>query len=221
MRVTAHDDPTARPRGRSRVPHEARRHHGSHSHECAGRSADRHHHRGRHRPRHRGRPNVNDVWVDAVMTTRPATTTGIRGAAEIMTARHLRHLPVAGDAGLVGVVHIIDVCRALIHAGYGRPQTGCGSGPSGTARPLDSPPPSCLSPAADPLRPETQNDPKLHSPAYRATPTSPAPPIAGHISIAAPKSSAEPSCSPVTRLVPAPMRQNLRWPHNAWISRLR
>jgi hypothetical protein len=80
--------------------------------------------------------NVNDVWVDAVMTIRPATTTGIRDAAEIMTARHFRHLPVAGDTGLVGVLDIIDVCRALIHAGDGRPQTGCRSGPSGTARPL-------------------------------------------------------------------------------------
>ena len=65
--------------------------------------------------------DVNDVWVDAVMTTRPAiiTTTSIRDAATIMTARHLRHLPVAGDAGLLGVVDIIDVCRALINAGEG------------------------------------------------------------------------------------------------------
>jgi CBS domain-containing protein len=65
--------------------------------------------------------DVNDVWVDAVMTTRPAiiATTSIRDAAKIMTARHLRHLPVAGDAGLLGVIDIIDVCRALINAGTG------------------------------------------------------------------------------------------------------
>ena len=65
--------------------------------------------------------DVNDVWVDAVMTTRPAiiTTTSIRDAATIMTARHLRHLPVAGDAGLLGMVDIIDVCRALINTGKG------------------------------------------------------------------------------------------------------
>ena len=65
--------------------------------------------------------DVNDVWVDAVMTTRPAitTTTTIRDAAEMMTTGHFRHLPVAGDAGLVGVVDIIDVCRALIDAGEG------------------------------------------------------------------------------------------------------
>jgi signal-transduction protein with cAMP-binding, CBS, and nucleotidyltransferase domain len=63
--------------------------------------------------------DVNDIWVSAVMTSRPAviTTTGIRDAAEMMTARHVRHLPVAGDAGLLGVVDIIDVCRALISAG--------------------------------------------------------------------------------------------------------
>ena len=65
--------------------------------------------------------DVNEVWVDAVMTTRPAiiTTTSIRNAAEMMTTRHFRHLPVAGDAGLVGVVDITDVCRALIDAGEG------------------------------------------------------------------------------------------------------
>jgi CBS domain-containing protein len=55
------------------------------------------------------------------MATRPAiiTTTSIRDAAKIMTTRHFRHLPVAGDAGLLGVVDIIDVCRALINAGKG------------------------------------------------------------------------------------------------------
>jgi len=55
------------------------------------------------------------------MTTRPdlAATTSIPDAAEMMTSRHFRHLPVAGDAGLVGVVDIIDVCRALIGAGEG------------------------------------------------------------------------------------------------------
>jgi CBS domain-containing protein len=63
--------------------------------------------------------DVNDVWADAVMTTRPAvtTTTSIRDAATIMTTRHLRHLPVAGDAGLLGMVDITDVCQALINTG--------------------------------------------------------------------------------------------------------
>jgi len=65
--------------------------------------------------------DVNDVWVDAVMITRPAiiTTTSIRDAVKIMTARHLRHLPVADDAGLLGVVDITDVCQALINTGQG------------------------------------------------------------------------------------------------------
>jgi CBS domain-containing protein len=60
--------------------------------------------------------DVNDVWASAVITTRPAltTTTSIRDAAKIMTARHFRHLPVTGDTGLLGVVDIIDVCRALL-----------------------------------------------------------------------------------------------------------
>jgi CBS domain-containing protein len=65
--------------------------------------------------------NVNDVRAGAVMITRPAitTTTSIRDAAKIMTARHLRHLPVTGDTGLLGVIDITDVCRALIGAGQG------------------------------------------------------------------------------------------------------
>ena len=65
--------------------------------------------------------DVNDVWVGAVMTARPAvvTTASVRLVAKIMTARHFRHLPVAGDTGLLGVVDIIDVCRALIGAGQG------------------------------------------------------------------------------------------------------
>ncbi|HTS97029.1 MAG TPA: CBS domain-containing protein [Streptosporangiaceae bacterium] len=60
--------------------------------------------------------DVNDAWVDAAMTTRPAvtTTTSIRDAAKIMTTRHFRHLPVAGDTGLLGVVDIIDVCQVLL-----------------------------------------------------------------------------------------------------------
>ena len=65
--------------------------------------------------------DVNDVRVEAVMTTRPAiiATTSVRDTATIMTAGHFRHLPVAGDAGLLGVVDIIDVCRALIGAEQG------------------------------------------------------------------------------------------------------
>ena len=64
--------------------------------------------------------DLNDVRIGGLMTTRPSVisvTTGVVDAAKIMTARQLRHLPVAGDAGLLAVVDIIDVCRALISAG--------------------------------------------------------------------------------------------------------
>jgi signal-transduction protein with cAMP-binding, CBS, and nucleotidyltransferase domain len=59
--------------------------------------------------------DLNDVRVHAVMTTRPAltTTTSIRDAATIMTTRHYRHLPVASDTGLFGLIDITDVCQAL------------------------------------------------------------------------------------------------------------
>ena len=65
--------------------------------------------------------DVNDVWVDAVMTPRPVITptTSIQDAARIMTAGHFRHLPATGDTGLLGVVDIIDVCQALIKAEEG------------------------------------------------------------------------------------------------------
>jgi CBS domain-containing protein len=59
--------------------------------------------------------DLNDVRVHAAMITRPAidTTTSIRDAAEIMAAKHFRHLPVASDAGLLGVIDVTDVWRAL------------------------------------------------------------------------------------------------------------
>jgi CBS domain-containing protein len=59
--------------------------------------------------------NLDDVRVHTAMITRPAisTTTSLRDAAELMTARRFRHLPVAGDAGLLGVIDVTDVCRAL------------------------------------------------------------------------------------------------------------
>jgi CBS domain-containing protein len=66
-----------------------------------------------------GAKDLNDVRVYAAMTTRPAitTTTSIRDAAKIMTTTHFRHLPVADDAGLLGVIDITEVCRALTGAG--------------------------------------------------------------------------------------------------------
>jgi CBS domain-containing protein len=31
-----------------------------------------------------------------------------------MTRGHFRHLPVSGDFGMVGIIDITDICRALI-----------------------------------------------------------------------------------------------------------
>ena len=62
----------------------------------------------------------SDVRIYQLMTTRPtviSTTASIRDAAKVMTSGHFRHLPVIGDAGLVGIVDITDVCRALLEAG--------------------------------------------------------------------------------------------------------
>ena len=61
--------------------------------------------------------DMNDVRVHDIMTTQltlvPAATS-IRDAATIMVAGHFRHLPVIGDAGLVGMLDIADVCQALL-----------------------------------------------------------------------------------------------------------
>lgn len=61
--------------------------------------------------------DVNSVRIHDLMTTRPTvidTATSVRDAAKIMTAGRFRHLPVVSDVGLVGMVDITDVCRALI-----------------------------------------------------------------------------------------------------------
>jgi CBS domain-containing protein len=61
--------------------------------------------------------DVNSTRIHDLMTARPTvinTTTSVRDAAKVMTSGHFRHLPVVGDAGLVGIVDITDVCRALI-----------------------------------------------------------------------------------------------------------
>ena len=75
--------------------------------------------------------NPNDVRIYQLMTPRPtvvSTTTSIREAAEVMTSGRFRHLPVMGDAGLVGIVDITDVCRALLEADVSR-------SPADTAQP--------------------------------------------------------------------------------------
>jgi len=64
--------------------------------------------------------NPNDVRIYQLMTTDPTvvnTATSIRDAAKVMMSKRFRHLPVIGDAGLVGIVDITDVCRVLLDAG--------------------------------------------------------------------------------------------------------
>ena len=71
--------------------------------------------------------DVNVTRIHALMTTRPTvitTTTSVRDAAKIMTSGHFRHLPVVGDAGLVGIVDITDVCRALLESDISQPPAG-------------------------------------------------------------------------------------------------
>ena len=75
--------------------------------------------------------NPNNVRIYELMTAHPtvvSTTTSIRDAAKVMTSRRFRHLPVMGDAGLVGIVDITDVCRALLEADVSGP-------PADTAQP--------------------------------------------------------------------------------------
>ena len=61
--------------------------------------------------------NPNDVRIYQLMTASPtvvSTTTSIRDAAQVMTSGRFRHLPVMGGPGLVGIVDITDICRALL-----------------------------------------------------------------------------------------------------------
>ena len=61
--------------------------------------------------------NLEQVRIRDLMTTNPTVITAdtsVRQAAESMLAGHFRHLPVVGDAGLIGIVGISDICRALL-----------------------------------------------------------------------------------------------------------
>jgi CBS domain-containing protein len=67
--------------------------------------------------------DLNQVRIYELMTERPtviAPTASVRDAAEIMMRGHFRHLPVSGDSGLVGMVDVMDICRALINPGIFR-----------------------------------------------------------------------------------------------------
>ncbi len=61
--------------------------------------------------------DLNEVRIHDLMTADPTiinTAASIRDAAIIMTHGHFRHLPVTSNSGLVGMVDITDICRALI-----------------------------------------------------------------------------------------------------------
>jgi CBS domain-containing protein len=61
--------------------------------------------------------DLNEVRIRDLMTTDLTVITvgtSVRDAAETMLAGRFRHLPVVGDAGLIGIVDITDVCRALL-----------------------------------------------------------------------------------------------------------
>ena len=71
--------------------------------------------------------DVDTTRIQALMTARPTvinTTTSVRDAAKVMASGHFRHLPVVGDAGLVGIVDITDVCRALLDPDVSWPPVG-------------------------------------------------------------------------------------------------
>ena len=61
--------------------------------------------------------DVSDVRIREFMTTQLTVitaTTSIRDAARSLVTGHFRHLPVVGDTGLIGMLDIGDVCRALL-----------------------------------------------------------------------------------------------------------
>jgi len=61
--------------------------------------------------------DVNEVRIRDAMTVRLTAIdaqTSIRDAAESMMTGHFRHLPIVDDGGVVGIVDIRDVCRALL-----------------------------------------------------------------------------------------------------------
>ena len=61
--------------------------------------------------------DVNEVRLNDLMTADPALVNGattIREAATIMSNSQFRHLPVVDDSGLIGIVDITAVSRALL-----------------------------------------------------------------------------------------------------------
>jgi len=75
--------------------------------------------------------DLNEARIHNLMTAHPVVidqATSIIDAAKTMTGGHFRHLPVVGDAGLIGMVDITDVCRALLDIDLSA-QTASGTAP--------------------------------------------------------------------------------------------
>jgi len=72
--------------------------------------------------------DVNEVRIHDLMTERPtviSAATTVLDAARMMTNGRFRHLPVVGDHGIIGMVDISDVCRALLDLDFPEvPATG-------------------------------------------------------------------------------------------------
>src|SRR5215470_19124872 len=81
--------------------------------------------------------DANDVRIRALMTTHPTVInagTSIRDAARSMVTGHFRHLPVAGEAGLIGMAGSTDVCAAVARPAAGRSASEPRPAHPGTAR---------------------------------------------------------------------------------------
>ncbi len=61
--------------------------------------------------------DVDEVRIHDLMNNNPnviVATTSVHEAAEAMVTGRFRHLPVISDVGLIGIVEIGDLCRALL-----------------------------------------------------------------------------------------------------------
>lgn len=89
--------------------------------------------------------DLNDLPIRKLMTIRPTVinpATSVRDAAQIMTRGHFRHLPVCGDSGLVGIIDITDICRALLGPDVSqRPTADAGLDPDVPVPATNGPPP--------------------------------------------------------------------------------
>jgi CBS domain-containing protein len=82
--------------------------------------------------------DVNDVRIRALITTHLTVitaTTSIQDVARSMVTGHFRHLPVVGEAGLIGLADITEVRAALLHTDAASTRT-CRPQAHHTARPL-------------------------------------------------------------------------------------